>query len=254
MPANHSATACNVVSTTYCSSSRVSGVRRARSMTCRTGMSSTDTHITPSSDDLAARAASASGAFRSSQPPRLSDGSIEVGSTDHSCSYVPSPRSNAAHTSAGDVASTRPRPPRPWSTATSDAPDAATSASTLGMSSHTNWPPTSTRWPAASITESVLPPTRSRASNTSTARPARSSSAAAVSPANPAPTTTTSQSKPDDMWGQAVRPTRPPSSVPLLRRMLRITRPARATADSVNSSITVASAFNAGVELPFAAA
>src|SRR6185437_10196525 len=73
-------------------------------------------------------------------------------------------------------------------------PSSAASPRMCRWAGPANWPPTSTTCPSARRWFSTRPPTRSRASRTSTLAPARCSSRAAVRPARPAPTTTTSAS------------------------------------------------------------
>ena len=65
------------------------------------------------------------------------------------------------------------------------------SAHVCGCTQCTQVPPSSRSWPSLRSVQ-VRPPTRSRASSTSTSSPARPSSRAATNPANPAPMTTTS--------------------------------------------------------------
>ena len=65
------------------------------------------------------------------------------------------------------------------------------SAHVCGCTQCTQVPPSSRSWPSLRSVQ-VRPPTRPRASSTSTPSPARPSSRAATSPANPAPMTTTS--------------------------------------------------------------
>ena len=67
------------------------------------------------------------------------------------------------------------------------------SAHVCGCTQCTQVPPSSRSWPSLRSVQ-VRPPTRSRASSTSTSSPAWPSSRAATSPANPAPMTTTSAS------------------------------------------------------------
>src|SRR5579875_483995 len=71
-------------------------------------------------------------------------------------------------------------------------PSSRASPSTCPCVGPTYAPPASTTAPPPSSWLSVRPPTRGRASSTTTERPARVSSRAAVRPARPAPTTTTS--------------------------------------------------------------
>src|SRR3954447_11705078 len=87
----------------------------------------------------------------------------------------------------------------------------------------THWPPTSRTCPPPIAALSVRPPTRGRASSSSTERPARTTSRAAVSPARPAPTTITSAERGRGFLRlrRCGRATAPTAAVPTTPRRVR---------------------------------